>query len=114
MMKHAGRRLLAAVAATLLVAVSLPWPTVTYAVTTFTVTTTTDAPKLGGSGANCQSTTTGNPCTLRAAVQTHNSIGGTNTINISTAGTYTLALTGNNDDTAATGDLDVTTGTLTI
>src|SRR5262245_60269728 len=66
----------------------------------FLVTTLEDGPKLGGSGANCQSTLMpGNPCTLRAAVQTHNGIGGTNTINLGVAGDYQLTVPGplNND-----------------
>lgn len=45
-------------------------------------------------------------CTLRAAVQTANALGGVETITVP-AGGYSLALAGDNEDAAATGDLDL-------
>src|SRR4051812_41921768 len=74
---------------------------------TFTVTTTQDAPHTTPLNGNCTSTLAGNPCTLRAAIQATNFLGGTNTINLGVAGTYTLTVTGANEDNAVTGDLDV-------
>ena len=76
---------------TLLICTSLVWVSAARAAT-FSVTTTQDAAKLGGSGANCQSTLGGNPCTLRAAVETVVALGGTHTINLGVAGTYTLTV----------------------
>ena len=51
--------------------------------------------------------------TLRAAIQEANATAGDNTIYIG-SGTYTLNLTGSGEDLSATGDLDITVGTLTI
>jgi CSLREA domain-containing protein len=82
--------------------------------TTFAVTTTQDAPNVSPSGTTCQSTLPGNPCTLRAAVQAANALGGTQTINLTLAGTYLLTVTGANEDNAASGDLDVNGVNLTI
>ena len=53
------------------------------------------------------------PCTLRRAVQTANGSAGPDTITLG-AGTYQLGIAGGNEDAAATGDLDVTAGNLTI
>lgn len=47
-------------------------------------------------------------CTLRAAVQEANALGGSHTIMLP-AGVYTLAIPGNNEHFAATGDLDLRT-----
>lgn len=47
------------------------------------------------------------PCTLRAAVQQANAWPGEDYI-VLPAGTYTLTITGTNEDAAATGDLDIT------
>jgi CSLREA domain-containing protein len=57
---------------------------------TFVVSTTDDAPHASPVNASCTSTLPGNPCTLRAAVQAANFLGGANTINLGVAGTYTL------------------------
>src|SRR4051812_48284189 len=57
---------------------------------TFVVGTTTDAPHASPVDANCTSTLPGSLCTLRAAVQAANFLGGVNTINLGVAGTYTL------------------------
>jgi len=45
-------------------------------------------------------------CSLRAAVQEANALGGSNTITLP-AGTYLLTVAGQNEDGAATGDLDI-------
>jgi CSLREA domain-containing protein len=72
----------------------------------FTVDSTADlVDTLPGNG-SC-STLPGNGCTLRAAVQEANALGGANTINVP-AGTYSLNLTGSDEDFSATGDLDAT------
>jgi predicted outer membrane repeat protein len=57
----------------------------------------------------CTSTLAGNPCTLRAAVQAANFLGGgPHTINLTVAGTYALTVPGAGESAAATGDLNVT------
>ena len=50
---------------------------------------------------------------LRSAIQAANARGGSNTI-ILRGGTFTLTIAGANEDNAATGDLDITRGKLTI
>ncbi len=80
----------------------------------FVVNTFTDAAKGPTASPSVCETAAGNGvCTLRAAVQTHDSIGGTNRIILS-AGTYSLTVTGSSSSTAATGDLDITGGNLTV
>ena len=75
---------------------------------TFTVTTTQDAPHTTPLDGNCTSTLAGTPCTLRAAVQAANFLGGgPHTINLAVAGGYILTVAGANEDNAATGDLDI-------
>jgi predicted outer membrane repeat protein len=75
--------------------------------TTFTVSTTVDAPHAAPLDGTCTSTATG-ACTLRAAIQAADFLGdGPHTINLSAGGTYTLTVAGPNEDAAATGDLDV-------
>jgi CSLREA domain-containing protein len=91
----------------------LPLASLVYAAA-FTVTITQDAPNVSPTGTTCVSTLPSGPCTLRAAIQAHNALGGTNTINLSIAGTYALTVTGAGEDNAATGDLDVNGGSLTI
>src|SRR5438874_2727849 len=81
---------------------------------TFIVTTFQDAPHTTPLDGNCTSTVPGGFCTLRAAVQAANFLGGTQTINLAIPGTYTLSVTGPNEDNAATGDLDVNGVNLTI
>jgi CSLREA domain-containing protein len=74
----------------------------------FTVQTTADAPHTTPLNGNCTSTLAGNPCTLRAAIQAVNFLGGgPHVITLATAGTYALTVAGANEDAAATGDLDV-------
>jgi hypothetical protein len=83
--------------------------------TTFTVATTSDAPHATPLDGNCTSTLAGGACTLRAAIQAANFLGdGPHTINLSTAGTYTLTVAGANEDAAASGDLDVNGTTVAI
>lgn len=73
----------------------------------FLVATTTDAPHTTPVDGNCTSTLSGNPCTLRAAVQAANFLGGgPHTITLP-AGTYTLTVVGPNELAAATGDLNI-------
>src|SRR4051794_20113892 len=80
----------------------------------YTVNTFTDAAKgLTASPSVCETAAGNGICTLRAAVQTHNSVGGTNRALLSTS-TYTLTLPGPSGNTGATGDLPVTVGNLTI
>src|SRR5438552_13537332 len=79
---------------------------------TYTPTTTTDFP-VTGAGVSVNSTTgvitggTGNgQVTLRSAISAANANAGADTINLPT-GTYTLTITGNNEQNNATGDLDI-------
>ncbi len=55
----------------------------------------------------CETSTGNGACSLRAAIQEANAFPGQQTITL-TPDTYTLTLTGVNEDTAATGDLDIT------
>lgn len=68
------------------------------------VTSTADNPNAGLS--TCASTASGGAVTLRSAVQAANTAGGTNTITFNLPAPSTITLTG--------GELDITTGTLTI
>src|SRR2546423_427341 len=93
-------------AAALLVAL-LPWAQPAQAAT-FTVTSTVDAPHVLPLDEFCTSTLKDKACTLRAAVQAANYSGtGLHSINLTVAGTYSLTVTGPNEDAAATGDLDI-------
>lgn len=85
----------------------LPAPRLVHAAS-FTVTTTVDAAHTLPLDGNCTSTLAGSPCTLRAAVQAANFLGGgPHTINVP-AGTYLLTIPGPTDETGAAGDLDIT------
>jgi CSLREA domain-containing protein len=75
-------------------------------VTTFNVDSTLDEPDASAGDNLCLSTPSGG-CTLRAAIQQSNAMGGPNTINLSSA-TYQLTIGGAGEDAAATGDLDIT------
>jgi hypothetical protein len=68
------------------------------------VTSTADNPNAGLS--TCASTASGGAVTLRSAVQAANTAGGTNTITFNLPAPSTITLSG--------GELDITTGTLTI
>lgn len=81
---------------------------------TFVVTTTQDAPHTTPLDGNCTSTLPANPCTLRAAVQAANFLGNVQTINLQAAGTYVLTVTGQDEQNAATGDLNINGVNLTI
>lgn len=73
------------------------------AMDTFSVTKTADS----------NDSTCNVDCSLREAVIAANAAGGDNTI-LLPAGTYYLDTPGANEDSAATGDLDINTGSLTI
>lgn len=68
------------------------------------VTSTADAVDSTPGDGSCASASNG--CTLRAAVQEANALGGADAIDVP-AGTYTLAVAGAGEDAAASGDLDV-------
>ena len=93
-----GLRPLAVAAAVLASGVSLR-------AATFTVNSTTDAVDATRDGV-CETATGNGVCTLRAAIQEANFASGADVITLP-GGTYTIALTGRDEDQAATGDLDV-------
>lgn len=76
---------------------------------TFSVTETTDAVDASPGDGVCASAA--GQCTLRAAIQESNAFTGNDTINLS-AGTFLLTLAGAGDDTAASGDLDISDSVL--
>ena len=77
---------------------------------TFNVDSTADAVDANPGNGSCATAT--QACTLRAAVQESSALSGADIINLP-AGTYTLTLTGPDEDGGSTGDLDVS-GSLTI
>jgi CSLREA domain-containing protein len=79
----------------------------------FVVNTYEDAPHTLPVDGNCTSTLSGNPCTLRAAVQAVNFLGGAGTITLP-AGTFSVTVAGADEDAGASGDLDIITGGVTI
>jgi CSLREA domain-containing protein len=72
---------------------------------TFTVNSTDDTVDASLGDGVCA--TAGGVCTLRAAIQEANALAGADVINVP-AGTYSFAIAGQNEDAAATGDLDIT------
>jgi CSLREA domain-containing protein len=73
----------------------------------FVVNTTADLPDLNpGDGVCDADAAAGQQCSLRAAVQTANALGGAHTIVLAST-TYNLTQVGNSDDAAVQGDLDV-------
>lgn len=77
---------------------------------TFTVTSTVDAPDANPGDGVCASTATGNPCTLRAAIQEADALGSGSTVTIDVpAGGYDLTIPPSGSDGIATGDLNITT-----
>lgn len=76
----------------------------------FTVNSTADAVDANPGNGLCASGS--GSCTLRAAIIEANALAGPDAITLP-AGTYVLAIFGNGEDAAATGDLDIT-GTLNI
>ncbi len=77
---------------------------------TFTVNSTADAVDISPGDGVCS--TAAGECTLRAAIQETNALAGADTINVP-SGTYTLSISGADEDAAVTGDLDIV-GELTI
>ena len=76
--------------------------------TTFTVSTTQDAPHAAPLDGTCTSTLPNGACTLRAAIQTASFLGdGPHTINLGIAGTYSLTVLGRDETAGATGDLNI-------
>lgn len=71
----------------------------------FSVTDSTDAALSNPAGTTCVSTDSGK-CTLRAAVQAADNLGGSSTISVA-AGTYTLTIASTGADDSSTGDLDI-------
>src|SRR5690606_34251845 len=74
----------------------------------FIVNSTADAVDVNPGDGFCETIIPGQ-CSLRAAIQEANALAGEDTI-IIPSGIYTLAITGADEDSAATGDLDVTDG----
>ena len=75
---------------------------------TFSVNSTADAVDANPGNGVCA--TAGGVCTLRAAIQEANILGGgPHTINVP-AGTYTLTIAGTGENSAARGDLDINAG----
>jgi len=103
------RRRLLRLAAALALAVAGP-PFAAQAAT-FVVNSTADAVDAAPGDGSCA--TAGAVCTLRAAIQEANALAGGDAITLP-AGTYVLTLAGVGEDAGATGDLDVTSGPLTI
>lgn len=77
----------------------------------FTVNTTTDTVDAAPGNGTCADA--GNQCSLRAAIMEANALSGADTITLAGT-TYLLSITGRGEDAAATGDLDITTGTITL
>ena len=78
--------------------------------TSFAVNSTADVVDLTPGDGSCDTGNTVGPdpeCTLRAAIQETNALGGGRTIFVP-AGTYTLSIASTNEDAAADGDLDIT------
>ena len=71
----------------------------------FTVNSTADAVDANPGDGICAAS--GGQCTLRAAIQETNALGGANSVTLP-AGTFTLTLSGAGEDSALTGDLDIT------
>ncbi len=85
-------------------------PGASAAATTFTVNSTADLNDTTPGDNSCAAA--GGVCTLRAAIQEVNALAlltpaDTYVINLASDATYTLSLSGTNEDNAATGDLDV-------
>lgn len=94
-----------------LIAAMLGTPAVAAPNASFTVNTTADTVDANPGNGICADAD-GN-CSLRAAVMEANALGGSNTVTVP-VGTYTLSIGGRGEDAAATGDLDVPNGDLTI
>jgi CSLREA domain-containing protein/MYXO-CTERM domain-containing protein len=79
---------------------------------TFTVNTTSDARDASPGDGVCETAPHNGTCTLRAAIQEANALGGANAISVP-SGNYVLTIAGAFEDASATGDLDVNS-TMTI
>ena len=74
----------------------------------FTVTSTDDAVDNDLTDGECKTDLSGNPCTLRAAIQQANDLAGIESTITLPAGTFNLTISGaDGSDPAATGDLDI-------
>lgn len=72
----------------------------------FRVTTTADTPDVDPGNGICADPN--GECSLRAAIQESNALGGWHTIILRAGNTYSLTIAGSGEDAAATGDLDIT------
>lgn len=79
----------------------------------FQVTITRDVTDALPGDGNCQTLPGGGDCSLRAAIQEANALGGAHTIKLP-QGIYNLALIGPGEDAAAMGDLDICGSEVTI
>ena len=96
----------AAAALSVLFVAALLGPTPIARAATFVVNSTADVPDfLPGNGV-CDSTSGAGTCTLRAAINEANALGGSHTIQVP-AGTITLTTTGASEDGGLAGDLDI-------
>ncbi|MBL8056888.1 MAG: CSLREA domain-containing protein, partial [Anaerolineales bacterium] len=82
------------------------------AAASFTVDSTLDAVDAAPGDGVCA--TAGAVCTLRAAIQEANALAGSDLIDFAVSGPFVLTLAGTGEDAAATGDLDIAPGGLTI
>src|SRR6188474_79601 len=92
------------------VALLLAWPVGIAEAATFFVNVPDDVDDLNVGNSRCDIdafATNGDQCTLRAAIQQANALGGRHDI-VLTGGRFTLTQTGRDEDAAASGDLDVT------
>ena len=97
----AGRILLSAVMAAVMISFPLP----ARAAGPFVVNSTNDLPDANPGDGLCAAAN--DTCTLRAAIMEANALAGPDTITLA-AGTYTLAIHGAAENGSATGDLDIT------
>lgn len=74
--------------------------------TVFYVNSTVDATDVNPGNGVCETLSGNSVCTLRAAIQEANALGGDNTI-VLPAGTYTITIAGTFEDDGVTGDLDI-------
>src|SRR5512139_196008 len=98
---------LLALAAALMVNTSLTANSTHAASATFMVNSTIDATDASPNNGVCETAPGNGICTLRAAIQETNASPGDDTINLP-AGTYTVAITGTQEDESAKGDFDIT------
>src|SRR4051794_33422521 len=97
---------LGAAALFLVVIAALSAPAQAAYAATFSVNSTDDVPDFAPGNGVCDSTSGAGICTLRAAINEANTLGGSHTINLGT-GTYALTVSGAGEEAGLTGDLDV-------